>query len=254
MWAVLDREWWLSWQKYTGCDEDAAAPGHDEIAAEEAGTVGVGGESNYGDAADDLVSSSPESGVIDEANGTLPNGIRKQLDGGGAGVYCGDRASGADEESRGNEADPLSIPAGGGGGKVSPVARIPGDGSVASSGGAFSSAVVGESGSSGDVSIITTPAPDQAHSVADVAGDEVREETLPVPSEANNHGVDLARADTDNSKQHPYPGPIDNSALVLEAGTSGIIPGSGRRLRLHLVRGYHFVLVPQEAWLALHAW
>ncbi|CAM9945396.1 unnamed protein product, partial [Ectocarpus sp. 12 AP-2014] len=51
-----------------------------------------------------------------------------------------------------------------------------------------------------------------------------------------------------------HPGPIDNSELVLDAGTPGTIPGTGRRLRLRLVRGYHFVLVPQEAWIALHAW
>ncbi|CAM9472584.1 unnamed protein product, partial [Ectocarpus fasciculatus] len=51
-----------------------------------------------------------------------------------------------------------------------------------------------------------------------------------------------------------HPGPIDNSGLVLDAGTPGTIPGTGRRLRLRLVRGYHFVLVPQEAWIALHAW
>lgn len=54
--------------------------------------------------------------------------------------------------------------------------------------------------------------------------------------------------------RYPHPGPIDNSALVLEAGAPGTILGVGRRLRMRLVRGYHFVLVPQEAWSALHAW
>ncbi|CAN0121574.1 unnamed protein product, partial [Hapterophycus canaliculatus] len=52
----------------------------------------------------------------------------------------------------------------------------------------------------------------------------------------------------------PHPGPIDNSDLVLDAGTPGTVPGTGRRLRLRRVRGFHFVVIPQEAWIALHAW
>ncbi|CAM9784727.1 unnamed protein product, partial [Choristocarpus tenellus] len=52
----------------------------------------------------------------------------------------------------------------------------------------------------------------------------------------------------------PSPGPIDNSSLVLEAGAPGTVAGTGRRLRLHLVRGFHFEMVPQEVWRALHAW
>ncbi|CAN0318368.1 unnamed protein product [Discosporangium mesarthrocarpum] len=50
------------------------------------------------------------------------------------------------------------------------------------------------------------------------------------------------------------PGPINNEELVLEASAPGSMPGFGRRLKLRLVRGFHFEMVPQEAWRALVAW
>lgn len=106
-------------------------------------------------------------------------------------------------------------------------------------------------------------AEDHCDESADTAS-EGREEEQSTEQEKNilqASGPGVAIADTADAvaaavvaERHPYPGPIDNSALVFEEKAPGTVIGSGRRLRLRLVRGYHFVLVPQEAWHALHAW
>mmetsp|Transcript_23782 Transcript_23782/g.31084 ORF Transcript_23782/g.31084 Transcript_23782/m.31084 type:complete len:1149 (-) Transcript_23782:213-3659(-) len=59
------------------------------------------------------------------------------------------------------------------------------------------------------------------------------------------------KGDSDNNSV-PRPPPIDNSGLVLPNEREAL--SESPKLQLRLVQGYHYELIPQEAWEALHQW
>eukprot|EP00903_Cladosiphon_okamuranus_P006326 g6199.t2 len=214
IWAVLDKNWWDRWQLYAGCSEDDAG----------APAVDASGESDVvkaGPVEQDAPAAASSAGSTDAAAEETADDAADDVAGTAAAkaeTKCTpDADDGGDSTAaeEGPTAGPHSVPVGGDGGS--------GGGK---SGGGASVKAVGEAQTSGDPNAKAAPA----------AGATTNEATALRGSPA------------------PHPGPIDNSELVLGLGTPGTIPGTGRRLQLRLVRGYHFVLVPQEAWIALHAW
>eukprot|EP00752_Nemacystus_decipiens_P014254 g12676.t1 len=222
IWAVLDKRWWERWQLYAGCGVDVA----DAAAAATVSGESGAGHAGKGEEGDDVPAGATGSAgaTAQDAAGPAGNGA---VAGGAAVGANGTPSEGgsatAEEEpavTAAVEAVEPGIPhvsVGDGDGDAG--GDGDGDGDGGGKGGGMAAKASGEARTNGDRKAAAT-----------------------------------AEATATSGSPVPHPGPIDNSDLVLAAEAPGTVPGTGRRLRLRLVRGYHFVLVPQEAWIALHAW
>lgn len=239
---MLDRKWWLRWQRYTGCDESAAF--HDSTSkrdpAATAATTGTSSGSSLGPGG----SGGDLEGVRSEGNGKAKGEV--DVEGGGDSTRNSERVGGACLRRRKVGDDEAGTMSSGRGQNSLKDIRGADDRCDGYGGGCDHAAgVLGErdginSKDDGSLKNLHFPQEDRHHRRSGgVSG---------------SSGLAVRAAREARASRAPHPGAIDNSALVLDAGEPGTVPGTGRRLRLRLVRGYHFVVVPQEAWHALHAW
>ncbi|CBJ31113.1 conserved unknown protein [Ectocarpus siliculosus] len=231
IWAVLDKKWWQRWQLYTGCDEHAHAVGEARSGAAQPTADADADQATADPDAEAAATAAAAAAAGPDPDGTLAEGT-------GAGPAADLDSSPVEEE----EAPPR--------GGTATVTEENGDG------GGLQATAAGEDENTeevgGDANIVPHPA--SAGSGAAMGDGDGGEGPVEKDGEAGTNGHQKTAAPQRVEPPAAHPGPIDNSELVLDAGTPGTIPGTGRRLRLRLVRGYHFVLVPQEAWIALHAW
>ncbi|CAM9729434.1 unnamed protein product, partial [Laminaria digitata] len=316
VWAVVDRQWWLRWQRFTGCEEGATSG---EAAKDNARNAAANADATCAAAvAAAAVAAAAVAAAADAAAAAAAGGKEDVRNVAAAGVDVEVESEGRrrNEVDAGGhkEADDANNDSSNEGGSM------PEEGVDSSSSpkAAVSSATVGVGASpenGGDVAEVDgRSVGEQSHGTAagggEAAGGEMTDcetgsDSCVTPSSDEIAKASVATAGANIGKTEgsgdgggggggsggsgsssggggdgdspmaingiagtnggpkravpprpraPHPGPINNSALVLSAGTPGTVPGSGRRLRLRLVRGYHFVLVPQEAWKALHAW